>query len=729
MGGRRPVMTSQEYDWQPGGWQFVTKKSRILKTQEHYAWKRELNCFQGQHLPEATFGQNLLQLYHPASGTRIQFTALEALRSWASLGQPPVQVPAAATWKDVTCPRYDFDYTFTTAYKGSTDICVDYEQASAVRPDSSSFVVRPAVDLAKGEAGRTPFLRPTGSTGLPHTEVAASLSAVPPKWQATDLKVDIEGLIKSAPVPLFWDSLELYEEDLHECGLMFLRLRAYVADNFWIAYQRYFCRVDGVLGRLIDVRLQFTKGTDYVLREHSWKEGSWLQFTGSTNKIVNLETANDHVAGIRLPHSRPVVTQLLPLTALARNTGSAGLPRELVWSTERKCELMCTRSVSSDTDTVAAVAVTRAGMCVEAFDLLTGVIWESKLPGETEVLAIAISTDTTDGGRLALGDDRGFGHIWRLETSEPLVSFEVAPAAVGRNISSAKHWVEKLQWNSNGQYVGAAAGRSTVIVSATDGTVLASAQATSGTVTAIDFAPNRPCTMAVGAYGGVTWLVGDDSPIPTSLERGAAAVQALCVSPDGTHVAVGFLDKALRIFSTAGGETDLDWAGFSSGVTWCAWSQAGSWLAAVGGTSILVVPTQFELGFTQPIVCRTAGSSEADGCVGTCGRFSSAMWCASAVHEHLLAGLEAQGGRAHLFDVRRCTDRAPRLANPVMVIAPGGPVASLAFTMHANQASEEPVDDADPPHCGMSLVVASTTSQLVVFRVPPEVLNWQCETV
>ena len=154
-------MTRQEYDWQPGGWQFVTKKSRILKTQEHYAWKRELNCFQGQHLPssrclslrlrscprycvhlspracclspsvclshcaslalsvslslcpshcamfrcaaclafsavplsrsystsltlpisgqhlpEATFGQNLLQLYHPASGTRIQFTAL-----------------------------------------------------------------------------------------------------------------------------------------------------------------------------------------------------------------------------------------------------------------------------------------------------------------------------------------------------------------------------------------------------------------------------------------------------------------------------------------------------------------------------------------------------------------------------------------------------------------------------------------------------------------------------
>merc|ERR1712086_366591 len=99
-----------------------------------------------------------------------------------------------------------------------------------------------------------------------------------------------------------------------------------------------------------------------------------------------------------------------------------------------------------------------------------------------------------------------------------------------------------------------------------------------------------------------------------------------------------------------------------------------TWLAAVGGTSILVVPTQFEIGFTQPIVCRTAGSSEADGCGGTCGRFSSAMWCASAVHEHLLAGLEAQGGRAHLFDVRRCTDRAPRLANPVMVIAPGGPV-------------------------------------------------------
>ena len=56
-------------------------------------------------------------------------------------------------------------------------------------------------------------------------------------WYAdwwTGCLVDIEGLIKSAPVPLFWDSLELYEEDLHECGLMFLRLRVYVADNFWV---------------------------------------------------------------------------------------------------------------------------------------------------------------------------------------------------------------------------------------------------------------------------------------------------------------------------------------------------------------------------------------------------------------------------------------------------------------------------------------------------------------
>ena len=52
------------------------------------------------HLPEMVFGDSSLELIHKASGIHIHFNAFDALHEWKKEALPPVEVPAAAKWKN-----------------------------------------------------------------------------------------------------------------------------------------------------------------------------------------------------------------------------------------------------------------------------------------------------------------------------------------------------------------------------------------------------------------------------------------------------------------------------------------------------------------------------------------------------------------------------------------------------------------------------------------------------
>ena len=82
-----------------GTWTIKTKRAPILSVAKRslaadsqVAWKRELGLGRAtnQELPEALYGRNLLALRHDASGVRLAFDALEALRSWALLDAEPI---------------------------------------------------------------------------------------------------------------------------------------------------------------------------------------------------------------------------------------------------------------------------------------------------------------------------------------------------------------------------------------------------------------------------------------------------------------------------------------------------------------------------------------------------------------------------------------------------------------------------------------------------------------
>ena len=77
-------------------------------------------------LPEMVFGRNLFEFVHEPSGFRLAFAARDAFREWDSR-TTDVKVAAAQRWTagaaaDIEAhkvPLKDFDWTFSTAYRGS----------------------------------------------------------------------------------------------------------------------------------------------------------------------------------------------------------------------------------------------------------------------------------------------------------------------------------------------------------------------------------------------------------------------------------------------------------------------------------------------------------------------------------------------------------------------------------------------------------------------------------
>ena len=231
------------YAWPDGTWTVRVCHAPILKNSDNSisdyssgAWKRELGLTMvaGQHLPGATFGGSSVELHHRASGVRISFCALEALRAWQLLDLPPVPhlSPHAEppTW----------DYTFTTPYAGSIAVA-PLASGMPDGPDGCSPHSRPATNLATGKATlRKPLCKCRGSSGRealisvqkasptaatvarcedggvvpdgseesspPAASVAARTTA--PAWVDTTEVVDLESLLRDVRAPDFVDCVE-----------------------------------------------------------------------------------------------------------------------------------------------------------------------------------------------------------------------------------------------------------------------------------------------------------------------------------------------------------------------------------------------------------------------------------------------------------------------------------------------------------------------------------------
>ncbi|XP_073309355.1 TIP41-like protein [Primulina huaijiensis] len=220
------------------GWEIESCKRSILSSSLVQQWEEKL---QTSHLPEMVFGESFLVLKHANSGIKISFNALDALCGWKQEALPPVEVPAAAKWKFRNKPTdqviLDYDYTFTTPYRGSTDIEMNLETGRRASEENNRSL----------------------------------------HWEDCQEQIDMVALAAKEPI-LFYDEIVLYEDELADNGISLLTVKVRVMPSGWFLLLRFWLRVDGVLMRLRDTRMHciFRESNEpIVLRESCWREATF----------------------------------------------------------------------------------------------------------------------------------------------------------------------------------------------------------------------------------------------------------------------------------------------------------------------------------------------------------------------------------------------------------------------------------------------------------------------
>ena len=518
-----------------------------------------------------------------------------------------------------------------------------------------------------------------------------------------------------------------------------------------------------------------SSNSNKIYREHSWREGPWEPLVKAIQRDkqseasrttpapasarppqavaasrmppsarragplppprVSIESINDSVAARYLPLKEPPTTESLSL----EDFSSTGIQQKayhhqqnqhqqqhqqlyVINNVEIEDGIPVPNSEVSDILGISFVLKRSKGTELEAISSSAASLWSkgynsssnsNSKSAQATILSVQISPDPTDGGRLAIGDDRGSVNIWRLSNGESLWHFDVAPRSILNRLEtnpyfeSEKLWVDYLVWSGDGTLVGAAAGKNAVLARAaatsnskhTGNIVVASLESTSGTVTGLAFCKRagQSPALAVASCGEVHWLAKqeEDELSLKTLKREGAAIECIDVSPDGKRVAVGFLDKTLRVF-TVGTETEnkdsiddttvskennnvVDWVGFSAAVKVVRFHRTGRWLAALGGNTILVIRDTLNPRSEPPIVCRTPGQTQADGNDGSCHKLEGIEWSGGDSNSKaLLAALDATTKSIHLFSFSNIThgpsnvsrDAWPIQALPVMTVSP-----------------------------------------------------------
>jgi len=273
-----------------------------------------------------------------------------------------------------------------------------------------------------------------------------------------------------------------------------------------------------------------------------------------------------------------------------------------------------------------------------------------------------------------------------------------------KNVQRPSGWIERVVWSPDGTHFAAAAGKKVMI----NGRVFE----VEGTVYDVAFLPTRRKTtpkndggtasrsttptrrlLAIALYGGVT--LADTDATTTVWHRrftvGSSAVLSFAISPDGSSIGIGCLDKRLRVFehdsppdaaavASTGGTTPedgawavgdwnaRDWIGFDGGATRVGFSPDNRRLAALGGSVLLVIDRSSEWG-EAPIVCCSDRNSKNSAVYGTGstggnkiateGKFQSFAWSTKDV---LIA---STNHFVHVFDVRATIDTVPKRCHPI----------------------------------------------------------------
>ena len=207
-----------------GAWKVTTRKQPILKAEPI----EEMSQNVGIPIPEMIFGDNFVSITHVSSGWSISFNAHDALDRVSKTEEGMLQVAVADEWqkershqeevKQVVKP---FDWSYSTDYKGTT--------------------------FGEGE------------------------------WkESSQAKHPIRTDLLSRPDPiLFFDAVDLYEDELADNGTALLSIKVRVMPDRLLLLSRFFLRLDGVIIRIRDTRVYVEHASKTVIRQYTAKESKY----------------------------------------------------------------------------------------------------------------------------------------------------------------------------------------------------------------------------------------------------------------------------------------------------------------------------------------------------------------------------------------------------------------------------------------------------------------------
>lgn len=283
--------TSMKQFYQHHGWDFALQSSHLSPSTDIDAYEQyaDMKC------PEMVFLPNFLKIRHNDSAIVFVFDTAKALLGCKhafikgldvrpDFLPTPLQVQTAALWKDVAVAELehvhaDFDWTYTSIYQGHL-----MHQLP---------ILKSSTDVNSTNL--------TGDNVLESSSNDTTLDPIIPKWVATDKTIDYNMLRRPDPIQ-FFQSLILYEDELHDNGVSQMSIKLRVMPTCFFVLLRVFLRVDGVVVRVRDTRLFHVFGTHSVLRETKLQE---VKFTMMAELGLPTDTSSyknaDVVGGMLKP--------------------------------------------------------------------------------------------------------------------------------------------------------------------------------------------------------------------------------------------------------------------------------------------------------------------------------------------------------------------------------------------------------------------------------------------
>lgn len=180
----------------------------------------------------------------------INFDAVNGLKP--CIGEPAkdkqVEVQYASEWKnkaknskDVERIKFDYDWTFTSNYKGDYRKLGGDEEKKGDGDNENDYGLR--VDKNVSDRFNMEYLRDT---------------TAPIKWHCHSI---------------------LYEDELSDNGMSQLLVRCRVMPKCFLILCRYWLRVDNVIIRINDTRIYHEFGKDHILRHYQEQETKWNELT------------------------------------------------------------------------------------------------------------------------------------------------------------------------------------------------------------------------------------------------------------------------------------------------------------------------------------------------------------------------------------------------------------------------------------------------------------------